>query len=403
MDMDELLQDMPGSARIPAGCMVRSLLALKLWGIGRPSRIMAETLDEGLALFAGLNVIPKRSTLSEYTARCDTHFTGDFMHRWYQAAAALGLSLGGGQSFDLDFHTIPHHGNQAAKDKHFVSRRSRRQRGILTFLAHDTHARMFSYADCTVRKDRRNDAILQFVHYWKKRTGHPPSELVFDSGLTTYANLAKLQSLGIAFITLRRRHKQLIQALEARPEDEWRRITLTDIGRRYRTPRILEQPITLPGYSDTLRQIAITGLGHDHPTLLITNQMEEAAARLVDRYTRRMITENGISDTIDFFHMDALSAAVPLKITVDVQLTVMASVLYHMLGLRVGQGFDVADPRSINRNLVPTTATVKLTEDEIVVTYPFTAYNPYLMRAKYHRHRQRIPWIGNKTLRVQFA
>ena len=403
MGMDALLQELPGSALIPAGCAVRSLLALKLWGIGRPSPIMAETLDEGLALFAGLNAIAKRSTLSEYTARCDPHFTGELMHRWYHAATGLGRSLGGGQSFDLDFHTIPYHGDEALMEKHFVSKRSRRQRGILTFLARDAQARVFSYADCTLHKKDHNDAILHFVEYWKARTGHLPTELVFDSRVTTYANLARLQALGIAFITLRRRHEQLIQTIMARPQHEWRRITLKNIGRKYRTPRILEQPIEVRGYNDPLRQIAMDGLGHDRPTLLITNQMEVPAGRLVDRYARRMIIENVIRDAIDFFHMDALSATVPMKIHVDVQLTVMANMLYRLLGLRVGQGFEGAEARSIYRNLVPTMAKVTLTHDEIIVTYPRRSNNPYLMQAKYHHQRLPIPWIGNKILRLQFA
>ena len=403
MGMDTLVQGMPGSELIPAGCAVRSLLALKLWGIGRPSQVMAETLDEGLALFAGLNAIAKRSTLSEYTARCDPHFTGEFMHRWYHAAAKLGLGLGGGRSFDLDFHTIPYHGDEALLEKHYVSKRSRRQRGILTFLARDAEARLFSYADCTLRKQDHNDAILHFVDYWKARTGHLPAELVFDSRLTTYAKLARLQELGIAFITLRRRHKQLIEKIMARPESEWRRITLKNVGRKYRTPRILESQIQVRGYTGKLRQIAAVDLGHDRPTLLITNQMKVAASRLIDRYARRMIIENVISDAIDFFHMDALSAAVPMKINVDVQLTVMASVLYRLLGLRVGQGFEVAEARSIYRNLVPCMANVTLTSKQIVVTFPRRANNPYLMQAKYHRQREPIPWLGNKILRLQFA
>lgn len=401
--MDDLFRDMPGSALIPADCAIRSLLALKLWGIGRPSQIMAEALDEGLALFAGLNAIPKRSTLSEYTARCDPHFTGELMHRWYHAAARLGLPMGGGRSFDLDFHTIPYHGDEALIEKHYVSKRSRRQRGILTFLARDAEARMFSYADCTPRKKDQNDAILRFVDYWKARTGKLPAELVFDSRLTTYANLSRLQAQGIAFITLRRRHKQLMQQIMSRPQEEWRQITLKNIGRKYRRPRILESRIRVRGYDGLLRQIAADGLGHDRPTLLITNQMDASAVRLVDRYARRMIIENVISDAIDFFHMDALSAAVPMKINVDVQLTVMASVLYRLLGLRIGQGFEVAEARTLYRNLVPSMAKVTLTDDEIVVTYPRRANNPHLMQANYHRLRQPIPWLGNKTLRLRFA
>ena len=73
LGLDRILEEsgMPGSAMIPAGCAFRSLLALKLWGIGRPSHITPETLDEGIALFAGLNAVPKRSTLTEYSSRVD--------------------------------------------------------------------------------------------------------------------------------------------------------------------------------------------------------------------------------------------------------------------------------------------------------------------------------------------
>jgi hypothetical protein len=55
----------PGSEMIPSGCALRSLLALKLFGTARHRHIMSAVLDQGLALFAGLNVIPKRSFLTE--------------------------------------------------------------------------------------------------------------------------------------------------------------------------------------------------------------------------------------------------------------------------------------------------------------------------------------------------
>jgi hypothetical protein len=53
--------NLPGSALIPAEQAVRTLLALKLVGKERKSHIMDLVSDEGLALFAGLNVVPKRS------------------------------------------------------------------------------------------------------------------------------------------------------------------------------------------------------------------------------------------------------------------------------------------------------------------------------------------------------
>ncbi len=44
-----------------------------------------------------------------------------------------------------------------------------------------------------------------------------------------------------------------------------------------------------------------------------TNQMEDSAPQYIDRYARGMIIENTIADATNFFHMDAVSAAVPLK------------------------------------------------------------------------------------------
>ena len=395
--------DLPGSRMIAAGDALRSLLALKLWGIGRPTQVMAETLDPGLALFAGLNVIPKRATLTEYSCRVDPRCGPAMMERWQAAVRGLGIDLGGGRSFDLDFHTIPCHGDDALIEKHYVSKRSRRQKGVLAFLARDADARVFAYANTGLRKSRQNDEVLRFVEAWRARTGAPPAELVFDSRLTTYANLARLDAMGVAFLTLRRRTARTVAALLAEPPEAWRRITLTNVGRIYRRPRILERRLRIRDYPGEIRQIAVTDLGHEKPTLLLSNQMDEPASRLVDRYARRMVIENTIADAIDFFHMDALSAAVPLRIDLDVQLTLMASSLYRILGIRVGQGFEVAKARTIFRKLVNASAAIRITEDEIIVTLGRRANNPLLLAARYAEIAEPIPWLGNRTLRIRFS
>ena len=244
---------------------------------------------------------------------------------------------------------------------------------------------------------------MRFVDYWRARTGQVPGELVFDSRFTVYANLAKLTALNIDFITLRRRHASLIEHINALDQSAWRQIRLKNIGGAYRTPRIADEVVKLRGYPYPLRQIIVKGLGHDKPTILITNQMKRSPAQLVDRYARRMIIENVISDAIDFFHMDALSSAVPMRINVDVQLTVMASVLYRLLGARAGAGYEKAESRTIYRDLVRHSGKVTITEDEILVQLRARARAHYLVSAGYPELRERIPWLGNKTLRVQLS
>ncbi len=183
--LDRIFQqaELPGSEMIPAGQAMRSLLALKLFGQARHSHVMSSVFDEGLALFAGLNIIPKRSFLTEYSCRIDPGSFPKLMRLWFEAMKPLGLDRG--NYFDLDFHTIPFHGEDALLQKHYGSKRSRRQKGILAFLAQDAGHRVFCYANAQLRKEEQNDEILRFVDFWKERTGKNPEELIFDSKLTT--------------------------------------------------------------------------------------------------------------------------------------------------------------------------------------------------------------------------
>jgi hypothetical protein len=308
---------LPGTQMVPASHALRSLLALKLFGTQRHLHVMSAVLDEGLALFAGLNVIPKRSFLTEYSCRIEPACYPKMMQHWFDALMGLGLKHG--RSFDLDFHTIPFHGEDALVEKHYVSKRSRRQKGILAFLAQDGDQRFFCYANSDLRKEQQDDEVLAFVRFWKKRTGRLPEELIFDSRLTTHANLNRLNRQGVQFITLRRRSPRLLQELLARPRSAWRRIELAGVSRQYKTPRILDDQVTLADYIGPIRQITVAELGHEEPTLLLTNQLKRSPAKLIGRYAKRMLIENNIEDGVNFFHMDALSSAVALKVNCDLQ------------------------------------------------------------------------------------
>ena len=393
--------NLPGTKMIPAAHAMRSLLALKLFSNRRHTHVMSAVLDEGLALFAGLNVVPKRSFLTEYSCRVPPACYPKLMRHWFDAMARLGLEHG--SSFDLDFHTIPFHGEDALLEKHYISKRSRRQKGILAFLAQDGDKRFFCYANTDLRKNRQDDEILQFVKFWKKRTGKLPEELIFDSKLTTYANLNKLDRQGVRFITLRRRGPKLMQELAGQPRSAWRRIELEGVSRIYKTPRILDQRVALTGYAKPIRQIAIEELGHEKPTLLLTNQMRRSAPKLIGRYARRMLIENNIADGVNFFHMDALSSAVALKVNCDVQLTLMASSLYRYLGQRIGNGYETAQSRQLFLNFIDASATVLLDERTVVVRFQKRAHNPLLVAAGFDTTDIRVPWLGNRRLQFQFG
>jgi hypothetical protein len=392
---------LPGTKQVPADAAVRSLLALKLFGNARHSHVMSHVFDEGLALFAGLNVIPKRSFLTEYSCRIHPSCYAKWMRRWFNTVGALGLSWG--SSFDLDFHTIPFHGDDALIEKHYVSKRSRKQKGILAFVAQDADRRVFCYGNADLRKEEQNGEIRQFVRFWKRRTGKVPDELVFDSRLTTYANLNWLNGQGIQFITLRRRSAKLLREIAAAPSSAWRRIELKGVSRAYRTPRVLDQRVRLTDYEGEVRQLVATDLGHESPTVLLTNQLRRSSSTLIGRYAQRMLIENGIEDGIDFFHMDALSSAVALKVNCDLQLTLMGSSLYRLLAAQIAEGYETAKSRHVFRDFIDASAAVTIGEADIVVRFQKRAHNPLLLAAGFGETDVRVPWLGRKRLQFVFG
>lgn len=392
---------LPGSKMIPAGAAIRSLLALKLFGSARHSHVMSYVLDEGLALFAGLNEIPKRSFLTEYSCRIHPQCYPKLMRLWFDAMTTLGLEQG--VSFDLDYHTIPFHGEDALVEKHYVSKRSRRQKGILAFVAQDSSTQVFCYGNADLRKEDQNDEILNFAQYWKERTGSFPQELIFDSKLTTYANLDQLTRWKIEFITLRRRSKKMLQEAHKEPLSAWRHIELDGVSRIYKTPKILDTKITLKDYRGPLRQLVITELGHEEPTFLLTNQMTRSASKLIERYAQRMMIENNIADGIDFFHMDALSSSVAMKVNLDLQLTLMASSLYRLLGSKLGNGYRKAKSRHLFRDFIDASATLFIEEQDILIRFQKRAHNPLLIGAGFDKTDIQVPWLKGKRIRFLFG
>jgi len=187
------------------------------------------------------------------------------------------------------------------------------------------------------------------------------------------------------------------------PRSAWRRVELKSVTRAYRRPRVLDTMLHLPGYEGPIRQLTVADLGHEEPTLLLTNQLRRAPATLIERYAQRMLIENGIADGIDFFHMDALSSAVAMKVTCDLQLTLMASSLYRLLGTRIGRGYADAKARHIFRDFVDAVGHVTLTEDEILVRYQKRAHNPLRIAAGFAPTNVPVPWLARKRLHRVFG
>jgi len=382
-----------GSKMIPAPHALRASLALKLWSIERKSHVMALVADEGLALFAGLNAFPKKSYLSEYSSHI-THPQNTALLAAYQHQIADDKLLAG-RSFNLDFHSVPYYGEDPVIERHYVSMRSRRQRSILTFLAQDADGHAFCYANADLRKGEEAEEIFRFISFWEKIHGEKPRHLVFDSQLTTYANLARLDAMDITFMTLRRRSAALLKEVMLLPRSAWRTIELDVPARKFRTPRVFEQTLTLAGAS--FRQLFIQDLGHDEPTILLTNDRKSTAPKLITRYAQRMLIENALSDAVRFFHLNALSSTVGLKVDFDMSLLVIASGLYRLLA-KTMRGYADAQARMIFRDLIDTPATVVITQHQVQVRFHRRAHLPIVLASGLLNAPVPVPWWNDMPL-----
>jgi hypothetical protein len=396
LESDALAQaaKLPGSRMVPSAHALRASLALKLWAIERKSHIMALVADEGLALFCGLNAMPKKSFLSEYSSRITPQKVARLLALWH---AQVTGDLFAGESLNLDFHSVPYFGEHPLVESHYLAKRSRRQPSILVFLAQDAENQVFCYANADIRKGEEADEIFRFIDFWKRQHGKAPQHLVFDSKLTTYAGLDRLDAAGITFITLRRRSPKLLAEVADLSASAWRTVELDVPHRKYRNPRFHEQKAR--PLQRAYRQLFITNLGHDEPTILLTNDARATVKNLITRYAKRMLIENALADAVRFFHIDALSSSVGFKVDFDMALLVLASGLYRLMARRM-RGYDDAQARQIFRDLIDMPADIAITENEITVRFHRRAHLPIVLASGLFDKPIKVPWWQGRSLRL---
>jgi hypothetical protein len=388
---------LPGNKVIPATNYFLSFLALKLIGTERYAHMGDHSFDPGLGLFAGLNVLPKCTAMSTYSYSLDEVHLLRLQKAFITQALKLGLYEG--NIINLDFHTIPHYGDESVLEEHWAGARGKRMKGALTLFAQDASSKLILYTAADIQRTESNDQVLSFMTFWRKvHRGLKPT-LVFDSKFTTYEKLSELNSQDIKFITLRRRGKSLLDKVDKL--SPWNKITIPHIKRKYPNLLVHESCIKLRGYEGELRQIIIRSNGREHPTFLISNDLKAPIELLVGNYARRWRVENTIAEATNFFNLNALSSPILVKVHFDVVMTMIADTLYSMLAQKL-RGFEQCNAHKLYRHFIRGKAVVKVDHGQVTVTYPRRAHNPILRAAPWHRLPQSISWLDGAKLVLKF-
>jgi hypothetical protein len=149
-----------------------------------------------------------------------------------------------------------------------------------------------------------------------------------------------------------------------------------------------------------LRQIAVRGLGHDHPTLILTNDRESPPKKIVGRYAKRMRIEQRLAEQIRSFHLDALSSAVALNVDLDTTLTVWAAAAYDHLRQRL-PGYETMTPDTIWRRFISTSGQITIEPHQVTCRLASRTYSPIMRTAELPPIE--IPWWNGRHLHFQFA
>ncbi len=259
--------DYPGSRMVPACNALLSLLALKLLDKERRSHIDDFNCDEALDLWAGLNILPKKSFATDYSYRTQRCHQEKLLQGW--VAKLSPLLFPDAKSFSLDFHTIPHRGEETDLENHYLPMRGKAGPSILSFFAQEQKSRVLCYANANLTRADQPGQVLQFVEFWRALTGKNPQWLYFDSRLTTYAELSQLTKDDIWFVTIRRRGAGLLRRLAALPEADWKKAVIDIPKRRHQQIWYVDEQVTLPEYAGKARQVAVKGLGREQPTMVL--------------------------------------------------------------------------------------------------------------------------------------
>ena len=388
---------LPGSEAIPATSYTLSFLALKLLGTERYAHVGDHAFDPGLGLFAGLNVLPKCTAMSVYSYSLDALHLRRFQEAFVRRGETLGLY--DGHVLNLDFHTIPHYGDESVLERHWAGARGKVMKGALTLFAQDAASKLILYSAADIRRDEADDQVLDFLSFWHGVHRGVKPVLVFDSRFTTYKKLSELNAQGMRFITLRSRGQSLVKEVESLTP--WTRIHIPHDKRKFPNPEVHESRIRLRGYDGELRQVVVRGNGHERPAFLISNDLDADVELLVGNYARRWRVENGIAEAVKFFHLNSLSSPILTKVHFDVIMTVVADTLYSMLAHKL-RGFENCDAAKLFRHFVRAKATVAIRGDEVRVTFPRHAHNPVLRAVPWHLLPDQIPGVPGATLKLVF-
>lgn len=395
--IDRLIEqsDYPETNAISKLSSILCFIALKLSDVRRYSADDIWCMDRGLGLFAGLNVLPKTGWYTSYSHRITRSINRDFLKGLHSIMLRNGLLS---DTANLDFTTIPYWGDDSHLENNWSGTRNKALASISAVLAQDPESGIITYGDTNIRHEQQSDVAVEFLDFYNSNGDNNIKYLVFDSKFTTYANLAKLGK-EIKFLTIRRRGKKIVEELNKKPSSSWKKVRVAMANGKGRNLKVNDEKIHLKDYGGELRQIAITGHGKIKPALLITNDFEKPCAELIRKYTRRWLVEKGISEQIEFFHLNRVSSSMVIKVDFDLTMSILAHNILRLFAMEL-PGYSHNSDYTLYKKFLSMTGDVKIGAEEVVVTLKKKRHLPALLSVMEQYKNMRLHIFENQKFTI---
>ena len=394
--------NLPESSAIDSTQACLSMLLLKLIGNERLSHINVFDHEPGLGVFAGLNVLPKATYMATYSCRTTHEVLLDFQKKAVTRFKKIYPDFYQSEFINLDFHSIPHFGEQSQMEKVWCGARGKAMKGVNTIFAQDSVSNVILYTNADIlRKDEAKE-ILQFANYWKNTKGNIHETLVFDCKLTKYSVLDELHDDGVKFITLRKRNEKLLLETSKLPENKWQKTYLPIPKRKHKAFMVHETKVIFEKCKTNLRQIIIKDHGRAEPTFIITNNHELPLKDVLIVYAKRWRLENKLAELVSFFNLNALSSPLMIRIHFDVLWTVIADTFYRRLAKDLPR-FEHERANSIFRHFIDIPGHIIYNGKDFIIRIRKRAHTPILLGVKKLQQDFSVPWLDNRKIKIEWT
>ncbi len=389
---------LPESSDIGSIQACLSMLLLKLIGNERLSYMDSYDQEPGLGIFAGLNVLPKSTYMGTYSCRTSEEILLGFQKELIGHFRRIYPQFYGSDFINLDFHSIPHFGDESEMENVWCGSRGKAMKAANTIFAQDGQSNAILYTRADILRKEEALEIKRFVSYWEKIKGNIDETLVFDCKFTNYHILDELAE-DIKFITLRRRNQRLIDTTLKIPKKDWEKIRLSIPKRKYRNVSVYENEIILTGCKRTLRQIIVKDHGRQKPTYIITNNKELSLDGVLEVYAKRWHIENKLAELVSFFNLNALSSPLMIRIHFDILWTIIADTLYHRFAQDLRR-FEKSLAPTIFKKFINMQGRVVYDGKGFAVKIRKRAHTPILLGVDKLKNPFSVPWLNNLTVEI---